>query len=448
MDVISDHNELIRLCKEALRREVGQENTERFIDLLSTGSIEQHIIPPPPTLPTDPTPLRPAKAEQVFEHGQPATQPEKQYLLFSNGEQPPPMDAQPWTSPRGKALSAEQNDDHRTSLLADLADSRLGTIERKVGWILQQHPETRDSDTSLTIRFWTHFQAETLANAGIRDLDFLYDLDAIGSLTRSRRHIQNKLKVFQGTAFTRRKRGEVQSEIYEYLAAKRNDDAEIRFYLDETGTDAQRRYTGIGGLCVIDYRQFEMQLAALSTWRLNQGWVETIHFADLTSETTPRAIALLEQLHKRRAGLLFLGYSLESRSPTHADLSALLVQLVSDALARLQEHGCLGVPKALTIFKEAEEGFDNLHLSAFKQDLAYQLAKEFPDRVFLREVLPCPKGKHVLLECADLIAAGMQRRALYGGRNPKDVLAEAVINVTGFDDPKEQGALYRVFPAK
>jgi hypothetical protein len=37
----------------------------------------------------------------------------------------------------------------------------------------------------------------------------------------------------------------------------------------------------------------------------------------------------------------------------------------------------------------------------------------------------------------------MQRRALLKGYKPKDRLAQAVINVTGFENPKDEGALYR-----
>jgi hypothetical protein len=39
----------------------------------------------------------------------------------------------------------------------------------------------------------------------------------------------------------------------------------------------------------------------------------------------------------------------------------------------------------------------------------------------------------------------MQRRALSKGRNPKDRLAEAVINVTGFEDSADNGAVFKYY---
>ena len=75
------------------------------------------------------------------------------------------------------------------------------------------------------------------------------------------------------------------------------------------------------------------------------------------------------------------------------------------------------------------------------------VALEFPGQLTVLPVEPVPKGRTVMLECADLIAGGMQRRALFKGRNPKDRLAEAVINVTGFEDENDPGVLFKYHAA-
>jgi hypothetical protein len=41
----------------------------------------------------------------------------------------------------------------------------------------------------------------------------------------------------------------------------------------------------------------------------------------------------------------------------------------------------------------------------------------------------------------------MQRRALGKGRNPKDRLAEAIINVTGFEDGTDPGTIFKYHAA-
>lgn len=123
----------------------------------------------------------------------------------------------------------------------------------------------------------------------------------------------------------------------------------------------------------------------------------------------------------------------------------LFIQLVLDSLRHLQQNGCLTENRSIRLIKEADSGFDAMYLENMKKRLEDSVAQEFPGQLAVLPVEALTKGRSVLLECADLIAGGMQRRALGKGRNPKDRLAEAVINVTGFEDVDETGALFKCF---
>jgi uncharacterized protein DUF3800 len=235
----------------------------------------------------------------------------------------------------------------------------------------------------------------------------------------------------------------MQAEFHEYLAAHRDSLPEVRFYLDETGNEADKTYAGIAGVCIINWKQFEKHHAALEQWRLKQGWPETIHFSETGADKINRAVSLLQQLQSRRSGILFLGYSIASRGRTHHVLVSLFIQLIVDSLKYLRDCNCLPDNRSIRVIKEAESGFDALFLHKMTKQLGDVVALEFPGQLTVLPVEPVPKGRTVLLECADLIAGGMQRRALYKGRNPKDRLAEAVINVTGFEDDADPGAIFK-----
>jgi len=97
--------------------------------------------------------------------------------------------------------------------------------------------------------------------------------------------------------------------------------------------------------------------------------------------------------------------------------------------------------------KEADPGFDNLFLLKMHKQLSDLIAMEFPDQIIVQPIEAVTKGREVFLECADLIAGGMQRRALMKGHNPKDKLAEAVFNVTGFEDATDDGAVFKFYPS-
>lgn len=362
---------------------------------------------------------------------------EEQLSLFDAG-------VQPW----GGLAPGEIPDElkrERIELLAAISELRLAHIEQRVAYLLQRYPETRDSDVALVIRYWKRFQADVIEQHRPLDLDVLHELDNLESITRCRRRIQNDFRMFVGNPRTQQLRSKLQMEFYQYLAEKRERDPEIRFYLDETGAERQQLYTGVAGLCVLNWSFYEMHYAAMRLWRTNQGWPETVHFAELDKSSIPRAIALLAELQKRRAGLLFVGYAISSRGVTHRTILDLYVQLIVDSLHYLNDRSCLGSQMGLTLIKEAADGFDAVHLQNLYDELSRCLAQQFPNRIYVRIVSPVPKGREVLLECADLIAGGMQRRALRGGRNPKDKLAEAVMNVTGFDDPDDDGTKYRVY---
>jgi hypothetical protein len=356
------------------------------------------------------------------------------------------FDLQPWHVPPLIAVPTA-HEVERQQLLKALADSNLIKMEQKVAYILQRYPETRDSDTALAIRYWTAFQSDVLEQWERLDLDVLFDLDQMGTISRIRRHNQNSLRLFTASIYTRQQRDELQMEFSQYLAIQRPVDAEIRFYLDETGNEAGKRYLGIAGICAMNWKQYEKHWSALADWRLAQGWTETIHFVDTGTTLQPKALAMLAQLQRRQSGLLFVGYAIPSRGSTHQTKLSLFIQIIIDSLHHMNALNCLSTPRSLTVIKEAEDGFDELFLQQMGQYLSEQIAREFPTQVVFKKIEAVPKGREVLLECADLVAGGMQRRALYGGRNPKDALAEAVFNVTGFEDPRDNGTVFKAYPA-
>jgi hypothetical protein len=78
----------------------------------------------------------------------------------------------------------------------------------------------------------------------------------------------------EGTAYYR---DLFQKELHEYLAAHKGATPEVRLYLDETGNEGDKAYLGVGGLCVMNWKQYEKHYASIAQWRREQNWPETIH---------------------------------------------------------------------------------------------------------------------------------------------------------------------------
>jgi hypothetical protein len=436
------------LCRQINPNATTQEKHalwERLLELNSTpDGRDTDVAPDRPSLAPSAAPSPPIAAVQPSPKLQPrmATLPSESGMLFH--VDPPAPEVQPWTTPAEPELNQELNE-QRAALLASIAQSQLATQEQKVARILQRYPETRDSDIALCLRYWRTFQADVIERWSPLELEILYELDKVMSLVRSRQIIQNNLRLFRGMEDTRKAREAMQRELHEYLAAHRDTLPEIHFYLDETGNEGDKNYTGVAGVCVINWKQYEKHYAALAQWRERQGWAETIHFSETGADKVDRAASLLQQLAQRRSGVLFLGYSISSRGRTQEAMFSLFIQLVMDSLKHLQQQGCLSENQNVRVIKEADPGFDTMYLDTMTKRLSEAVALEFPGLLAVSPVEAVTKGRTVLLECADLIAGGMQRRALGKGRNPKDKLAEAVINVTGFEDTAETGALFKYF---
>ena len=200
----------------------------------------------------------------------------------------------------------EETQRRRNALLEALDESKFAALDERVGLVLRDFPETRDSDTELVLRFWQRFEAETLhAWTPNRSLDVLHDLERVDSITRSRRRIQNDLHLFEPTEWTKAHRQENQRDFLEYLSYRREGDPELRFYLDETG-GGRGEFVGVGGVCVMDWGTYEPHFAAMQKWRRDQGWANALHFADLRDEDVGKYISLLRQVLGRKAVVLFV----------------------------------------------------------------------------------------------------------------------------------------------
>ncbi len=126
-------------------------------------------------------------------------------------------------------------DQERQSLLAVIAASRPNTLVHKVGWILNNYPDARNSDITLQLRYWETFCSDQYSGGAITP-DDLYQLPRLTSLTRARARIQNTLKMFLADAEVRRHRGTLsEEEREEAVAAERAAAPVYAIYVDESG---------------------------------------------------------------------------------------------------------------------------------------------------------------------------------------------------------------------
>jgi hypothetical protein len=186
---------------------------------------------------------------------------------------PPPessASAQSGFAPAWQPALQDPVNTQRNQLLARVARSEFGGADSKVCAILEQYPETRESAIATWIRYFQRFNATVLEKWNLSDLDFFYELDNLDTIGRVRREIQNTLQLFRGLESTAQYRLLYQKDLGDYLAARKGIVPEVRFYLDETGNEGDKAYTGVAGVCTINWKHYEMHAAAIRQWRDTQ----------------------------------------------------------------------------------------------------------------------------------------------------------------------------------
>ena len=91
----------------------------------------------------------------------------------------------------------------KKDLLASLAGADFSKQKTKVAYILNLYPEARDSDITLTLKYWETFQSDIFNPKGILPKD-LFRLERMHYLVRARAKIQNEYNLFTANSEVKR----------------------------------------------------------------------------------------------------------------------------------------------------------------------------------------------------------------------------------------------------
>src|SRR5215813_13969461 len=71
-----------------------------------------------------------------------------------------------------KTLSkAEKIAQEREKVIQSIAACQLDTVLTRIAWILNHHPETRNSDIALQLKYWKYFDSDIYSGYAIRPED-------------------------------------------------------------------------------------------------------------------------------------------------------------------------------------------------------------------------------------------------------------------------------------
>lgn len=347
------------------------------------------------------------------------------------------MDEQLELTPEGpearESANEEETEEERERLVAAIAASRLDTVQQRVAWILNHHPEARDSDVALWIQYWKRFQSEWVEGEYVRLRD-LYRLTRPGSLTRARAKIQNEYRMFLASVEVRAQRGKLSEEERERAAVQRAPYPNLTVYLDETGKTGKHVVVGAVWLA----QGFDMieTVRAVERVAKEEGVEAELHFKTIDDRKIAYYKRIVDLVVDRAATVTFMSVSVDRPGLKSVEraIADLQFHLLVRGIEHHQESGRAPLPRTLDIFKDSEEpGRDRLVLADIRERLLQASEGRFDGKLEVERVGAYDSEGNVLIQLADLYTSSVGRvlNRQQDSRRPKDLFADYFLGRLG-----------------
>jgi hypothetical protein len=309
-------------------------------------------------------------------------------------------------------------------------------VVHKVAWILNNYPDTRNSDITLQLRYWETFCPDQYDGGAIAAED-LYRLPRLLSIARARARIQNTLKLFLANADVRRQRGTLSEEEREEAVAAKHSSAPVyAVYVDESGKT--QRNLLVGSLWILQGPETFRMAMKLMQWRDTSGFQEELHFAEVNEGSLPYFLQAID-IVVENASALSLKYVTIPRAgagPVQVVVPKLIYHLVVRGISHEHDSGRAPLPRNLQLWKDSEEaGYDRLVLAELRDRLKNAATAQFAGALAIDVVEAADSKGNDLLQVADVFTASINRMInppdpAPRTPGPKDELARYVITRT------------------
>jgi len=297
---------------------------------------------------------------------------------------------------------------------------------------LNLYPHTRNSDVSLSLKFWETFQPEIFNPNGIMPKD-LFKLERLHYIVRARAKIQNEYGLFQADSNVRRQRKHIEEEMEEAVIEDSAPRKVAWIYADETGKNQD--FVIVAAVWVLTGRAVFDVSRAIESWQVGSLWSEReVHFAKFGKQDIQPLSEYLEVVKGNRE-FLSLKFVAVERSSTKRSIDEVVHKLHEHMLIRGAEHeiarGRIALPREIDLTMDSEQSLDSFALSELKRRINEEY-KRYEGGLALAEIKTVSSRNSRLVQLADVLAGAINRRLNYhGDRNVKDEMADMIIDRLG-----------------
>lgn len=326
-------------------------------------------------------------------------------------------------------------EERKEFILESVLNFRFNTTEQKVAWLLNNYPQTRDSDITLQIQFWRHFNKESILNETVK-LSDLYHLPRLNSLTRLRARIQNEFDLFLAKDEIRKHRGKLSEEEKKKAVEKKEEYTETSLvYADESGKNDT--FIVVGSVWfLIPFSAYTLE-SALSEFRKESLRDHEIHFTKAGKSQKEAYYKLAKIIKDNSEFISFKAVYLENNGLSNKQeaIRKLFYFLVSKGVEHEVSSNRIGLPRVVNFTKDAEEaGYDSLLLEEMRDRLSNHSSTHFDKKVRYDQLNAEDSEQNNLLQIADLFTGCLSRRLNHkDNRTWKDQFAEDFLRAVGME---------------
>lgn len=324
----------------------------------------------------------------------------------------------------------------KQKILHSIAACKTDTKNEKVAWLLNNYPDTRDSDITLQLRYWRTFESDLFDGTYIDAMD-LYKLTRLTSIARARATIQNNYKLFLASPEVRKQRGTLESEEKQKAIDSRLNYPVFAVYADESGKNGSHLI--VGSMWVYDgYETFKLN-QKINAWKESRKFNSEFHFKNISARTLPLYKELVDLLKENSGIICFKAISVEKSGVSNVSeaLESLFYHLLIKGVEHENDTSRAPLPRSLQLWKDAENpGTDKLMLANLEDKLRQAASNRFDQKLFVDHLEAVDSKDLSLIQVADLFTGSINRllNEKEADQNHKYELATYFLDQFGLSD--------------
>lgn len=325
----------------------------------------------------------------------------------------------------------------RQKLLNRLTEGNLTSLKERVAFILNHYPETRDSNITLSIRYYEVFHPERIRNGWI-ELNSFYELPKMYDMQRARATIQNDYGLFLARPDIRQKRMQLAEDARMQYGGEGDILPTLSVYSDESSKD--RDFTVMGTVWFYNANHMIELENRLKNWKSETSdCPEEFKFNQLTLGSLPLAKEYFALAVSQIDTISFKAVAIQTHK-AQENYDELVYRLYYETLMRGIEfelaNNRISLPRLVFLFKDQDLGSDELWRADIRRKLAGDCSKLYDGQIRIDEIQPLNSVQHELLQIADLFTGSIARllnQSPSSKKNQKDNFTEYVCELLSID---------------